>query len=191
MPCWRKSTPPPNEQQSGIAQINHAIADLDAITQQNAALVEQVTAAALALRTQAGNVRNTMRLLRLSSAEAALSPGVRRLEPVHRLSMEPASQQKAHTTLRATSPAAPKSSRQLGRPDRPIAAEVQAAAFVAHLGAAHDQLGHLHQVAQLQQVARDVEVGVELLDFALQQGDAVGGPLQALRWCALCPRNPT
>lgn len=55
---------------------------------------------------------------------------------------------------------------------------MQAAAFVAHLGAAHDQLGHLHQVAQLQQVARDVEVGVELLDFALQQGDAVGGPLQ-------------
>ena len=91
-----------NEQQSGIAQINHAIADLDAITQQNAALVEQVTAAALALRTQAGNVRNTMRLLRLSSAEAALSQGCATLEPVHRLSMEPASQQKAHTTLRAT-----------------------------------------------------------------------------------------
>jgi hypothetical protein len=61
-----------------------------------------------------------------------------------------------------------------------VAAVVQAAAFAAHEGRAHDQVGHLHQVAQLQQVARDVEVGVELLDFALQQGDAVGGALQPL-----------
>ncbi len=62
-----------DEQQQGIAQINHAISDLDVITQQNAALVEQVAAAALSLRKQAGNVTNTMRLLRLSSEEVALS----------------------------------------------------------------------------------------------------------------------
>ena len=62
-----------DEQQQGIAQINHAISDLDVITQQNAALVEQVAAAALSLRKQAGNVTSTMRLLRLSSEEAALS----------------------------------------------------------------------------------------------------------------------
>ncbi len=62
-----------DEQQQGIAQINNAIADLDVITQQNAALVEQVAAAALSLRKQAGNVTSTMRLLRLSSEEAALS----------------------------------------------------------------------------------------------------------------------
>ena len=62
-----------DEQQQGIGQINHAISDLDVITQQNAALVEQVAAAALSLRKQACNVTNTMRLLRLSSEEVALS----------------------------------------------------------------------------------------------------------------------
>ena len=39
---------------------------------------------------------------------------------------------------------------------------MQAAAFVACLGRAHDELGHLDQVTQFQQVARNVEVGVEL-----------------------------
>ena len=62
-----------HEQQLGIAQINDAMAELENITQQNAALVEQVTASALALRSQAGNVRNTMGLLRLGSAEQTLS----------------------------------------------------------------------------------------------------------------------
>jgi hypothetical protein len=32
---------------------------------------------------------------------------------------------------------------------------------------AHDQLGHRHQVAQFQQVARDMEGAVELLDLVL------------------------
>jgi hypothetical protein len=57
---------------------------------------------------------------------------------------------------------------------------MQAAAFVAGLRRAHDQLGHLHQVAQFQQVARDVEVRVELLDLGLQQRDAVARALQPL-----------
>src|SRR5574344_312236 len=56
-----------------LAGINSAMAELENITQQNAALVEQVTASALALRSQAGNVRNTMGLLRLGSAEQTLS----------------------------------------------------------------------------------------------------------------------
>lgn len=62
-----------HEQKQGIAQINGAIAELETITQQNAALVEQVTASAIALSTQAKNVRNTMGLLRLNGAERALS----------------------------------------------------------------------------------------------------------------------
>jgi aerotaxis receptor len=67
-----------HEQQLGIAQINGAMAELENITQQNAALVEQVTASALALRNQAGNVRNTMSLLRLSSTEQSLTTSPRR-----------------------------------------------------------------------------------------------------------------
>lgn len=61
------------EQQQGIEQINHAIADLDNITSQNAALVRQVHAATQALRTQADNVCSTMRLLRLEASEQSLS----------------------------------------------------------------------------------------------------------------------
>ena len=68
---------------------------------------------------------------------------------------------------------------------------MRAAALVACLGRAHDQLGHLDQVAQFQQIARDVEVGVELLDFVLEQCNAMGGALQSACWCARCPRSPT
>src|SRR5512140_1529510 len=46
-----------------------------------------------------------------------------------------------------------------------VAAEMQAAAFMPCLRRLHDQVGHGDQVAQFQQVARHVEVGVELVDL--------------------------
>eukprot|EP01022_Parablepharisma_sp_SALTPOND_P004214 TRINITY_DN118_c5_g1_i1.p1 TRINITY_DN118_c5_g1~~TRINITY_DN118_c5_g1_i1.p1 ORF type:complete len:1641 (+),score=478.48 TRINITY_DN118_c5_g1_i1:3715-8637(+) len=61
-----------------------------------------------------------------------------------------------------------------------VLAEMQAAAFLAGQGAGHDQLGHIDQVAQLQQVTRDAEVGVVLVDLLLEQADAVLGALQTL-----------
>jgi methyl-accepting chemotaxis protein len=44
-----------HEQTSGIEQINIAISQMDHVTQQNAALVEQAAAAAAAMQDQAGN----------------------------------------------------------------------------------------------------------------------------------------
>jgi methyl-accepting chemotaxis protein len=44
------------EQTSGIEQINEAIAQIDQVTQQNAALVEQASAAAMSLEQQAGEL---------------------------------------------------------------------------------------------------------------------------------------
>ncbi|WP_290869111.1 methyl-accepting chemotaxis protein [Aquabacterium sp.] len=44
------------EQETGLAQINHSVADLDQMTQQNAALVEQSAAAAESLKEQAHNL---------------------------------------------------------------------------------------------------------------------------------------
>ncbi len=41
------------EQSAGVAQVNHAVADMDTVTQQNAALVEESAAAAESLRLQA------------------------------------------------------------------------------------------------------------------------------------------
>ncbi|MBS7349818.1 MAG: PAS domain-containing protein [Comamonas sp.] len=62
-----------HEQQLGVSQINHAVADLDAITQDNLALVQQVDATAKSLCEQVGSVRSTMRLLRLHSSDVSLS----------------------------------------------------------------------------------------------------------------------
>ncbi|GAB2736621.1 PAS domain-containing methyl-accepting chemotaxis protein [Melaminivora jejuensis] len=62
-----------HEQQGDIALVNTAIAHLDAITQQNAALVEQVAAAGQALGGQMRGVGNTMRLLRLQPDELLLT----------------------------------------------------------------------------------------------------------------------
>eukprot|EP01031_Cornospumella_fuschlensis_P018626 gene18626-22810_t len=88
----------------------------------------------------------------------------------------------ARTALR--SPAAPLADQHRreahGQRLRVVAAVVQAAAFVAHQGGAHDEFGAVHQVAQLQQVARDAEAAVVVVDLALQQRDAVQGPLQPL-----------
>lgn len=49
-----------NEQSIGINQVNKAIADIDVITQQNAALVEETTAAAESLNHEANELRQNM-----------------------------------------------------------------------------------------------------------------------------------
>jgi methyl-accepting chemotaxis protein len=59
------------EQASGIEQVNRAVYSMDASTQQNAALVEQATAAARALSEQAGNMMNQIDRYRLGRAAAA------------------------------------------------------------------------------------------------------------------------
>ncbi|MDE2076071.1 MAG: PAS domain-containing protein [Burkholderiales bacterium] len=61
------------EQQSGVAQIADAMTHLDSITQQNAAMVEQLAASAGTLRDQVDHVSYTMRLLRLSKSDASLA----------------------------------------------------------------------------------------------------------------------
>ncbi|BDT65923.1 aerotaxis receptor [Comamonadaceae bacterium OS-1] len=53
------------EQQQGIAQVNDAITQMDNITQQNAALVEQIAAAATALHGQSEAVSESVRVFRL------------------------------------------------------------------------------------------------------------------------------
>ena len=61
---------------------------------------------------------------------------------------------------------------------------MQAAALVPGQRRAHHQLGALDQVAQLEQIAVDAEVGVVLLDLAPQQRDAVQRTLEQLRGIA-------
>ena len=58
-----------SEQSSGVGQINQAVVSLDHMTQQNAALVEQSTAAAESLREQAVRMVDVMRIFKLSQKE--------------------------------------------------------------------------------------------------------------------------
>ncbi len=56
-----------NEQLSGISQINSAVAHLDTITQQNAALVEHSAGLALQLQSQAQTVTETVQIFRVAA----------------------------------------------------------------------------------------------------------------------------
>ena len=49
-----------HEQSAGIEQVNRAVGEMDKVTQQNAALVEQAAAAAQSLKDQAGSLREAL-----------------------------------------------------------------------------------------------------------------------------------
>jgi len=59
------------EQTSGIEQINQAISQMDAVTQQNAALVEQAAAAAESLQDQTGNLSRVVGVFKLNGQPTA------------------------------------------------------------------------------------------------------------------------
>jgi methyl-accepting chemotaxis protein len=60
-----------NEQEAGIEQINHAIAEMDTVTQQNAALVEEAAAAAEAQQDQAYQLVQLVGVFKLASDQQA------------------------------------------------------------------------------------------------------------------------
>ena len=62
------------EQSKGISQVGTAIVQMDGVTQQNASLVEQVSAAATALERQTEDLQNAVRKFRLSSGEQKAAP---------------------------------------------------------------------------------------------------------------------
>jgi aerotaxis receptor len=62
-----------SEQQTGISQINEAVAHMDSMTQQNAAMVEQLAASARSLQDQVSEVSSSMRLFRLAPGELTMA----------------------------------------------------------------------------------------------------------------------
>jgi methyl-accepting chemotaxis protein len=60
-----------NEQSTGIDQVNVAVAQMDEVTQQNAALVEQAAAAASSLEEQARHLTEAVSVFRTDSARAS------------------------------------------------------------------------------------------------------------------------
>jgi methyl-accepting chemotaxis protein len=67
------------EQETGIGQINQAISEIDSVTQQNAALVEQAAAAAASLQNQAGGLAQKVSVFRLEETVAKAAPEPPRL----------------------------------------------------------------------------------------------------------------
>jgi methyl-accepting chemotaxis protein-1 (serine sensor receptor) len=62
------------EQSSGIEQVNQAVSQMDEITQQNAALVEEAAAAAESLQDQAGKLTEAVSVFKLDGASYSVRP---------------------------------------------------------------------------------------------------------------------
>jgi len=60
-----------NEQSSGIEQVNQAIAQMDEVTQQNAALVEEAAAAAESMKEQANALYAAVSVFKMNKAKGS------------------------------------------------------------------------------------------------------------------------
>ncbi|MFS0754119.1 methyl-accepting chemotaxis protein [Noviherbaspirillum sp. 1P10PC] len=80
------------EQSAGIGQVNQAITQMDQVTQQNAALVEQAAAAAGALQEQAQHLLTAVQVFRMHGGQAVASPHVAVASPNVAVAVAPAGQ---------------------------------------------------------------------------------------------------
>ncbi len=74
------------EQSQGVAQVGEAVMQMDQVTQQNAALVEEMAAAASSLKSQAQELVSTVAVFKLSQAQGHVQ-GPRIANPVPRASL--------------------------------------------------------------------------------------------------------
>jgi methyl-accepting chemotaxis protein len=72
-----------SEQSAGIEQVNLAVTQMDGLTQQNAALVEQAAAAAQSLTEQAVILQNAVRAFRVQADEPGGAPRVGEWQAEH------------------------------------------------------------------------------------------------------------
>jgi len=77
------------EQEAGIEQINEAITQMDTVTQQNAALVEEAAAAAASLQEQAAGLEQVVSVFKLAPQGAAQHATVINLAPGRRAAAAP------------------------------------------------------------------------------------------------------
>jgi methyl-accepting chemotaxis protein len=63
-----------DEQSAGIEQINQAVSEMDTVTQQNAALVEEAAAAAEAMQQQAANLERVVSVFQLDGHQRVANP---------------------------------------------------------------------------------------------------------------------
>ncbi|MFY0989127.1 methyl-accepting chemotaxis protein [Halomonas sp. C05BenzN] len=70
------------EQSDGIEQVSQAVGQMDQVTQQNAALVQQASAAAASLEEQAGRLEQAVAVFRLAGGTHAPAPSTAESRPV-------------------------------------------------------------------------------------------------------------
>ncbi|MDE2483477.1 MAG: hypothetical protein KGN02_14975 [bacterium] len=88
------------EQLAGIEQVNDAVSQMDQVTQQNAALVEEAAAAAGSLEEQSGNLVNAVAVFRIARASAPAQPIVA-AAPVQKPVLEPRKPLRSNGSARA------------------------------------------------------------------------------------------
>jgi methyl-accepting chemotaxis protein-1 (serine sensor receptor) len=96
------------EQSSGISQVSDAVTQLDQVTQQNAALVEESAAAAASLREQADKLARAIAVFRLSQDQATAAITAARhtsSQAARPVSKPPAVSRPAPTQVQRTAPA--------------------------------------------------------------------------------------
>ena len=84
------------EQAVGLAEVNTAVNEMDQVTQQNAAMVEQSTAASLSLSREAGELAELVGRFEISQVAAAQAPTPIRQVPVHQAQARVESFARAH-----------------------------------------------------------------------------------------------
>jgi len=135
------------EQSQGVAQIGEAVAQMDQVTQQNAALVEEGSAAAESLKEQAAQLLQAVAVFRLTDAEeahargvpAAAAPVLAKATPVAPAAAQAPAHLARQVLARAQNSAAAQASRGVaGQPAAKRFPAQQAAAAPAEAGAEAD-----------------------------------------------------
>mgnify|MGYP002133139078 CR=1 FL=1 len=124
-----------SEQSAGVDQIGEAVTQMDQATQQNAALVEEMAAAAASLNTQAGELVNAVAVFKLAQ-DSAYSAGTRLGATAGPAASAPSSRPvlgaaKAAGALRPAATKAPKPAASLAAPGGKAHAPTPAAAAAA------------------------------------------------------------
>ncbi len=90
-----------NEQRAGIEQVNQAITQMDEVTQQNAALVEEAAAAAEAMQEQAGSLSEAVSMFNLDGVKESERTAVDKPELALHISAPARQERRGHELIKA------------------------------------------------------------------------------------------